>query len=290
MTGVYRSRTCAARFRWMTGFCVSVIPMLVLASTVFATPAAGAADPPPDLKAIQELARAAPADTPFAEEKRHAAMRLAALGFGARAGLARRGWEIDGLLDRHAARLSGIYRFRDLMLRESGFAVLPPVVAETRAAFRLGRGHARAATAQRVLRIVEPARIAGAPPSWRDYLRRSWPEAASPAAVLFPRGAEETARWRRWLAEGWAHGAALAEDIFAADLDRLNRTFEGIVRWHRLHRAGMVSAPGLEAFYTGVAGHERLMRIAGTAVELTRPARFSLDAGTWRMPAGGDTP
>ena len=182
-------------------------------------------------------------------------MRLAALGFGARAGLARRGWEIGALLDSHAARLSGIYRFGDLMLHESGFAVLPPVVDETRDAFRLGRTHARAATAERVLRIVEPARIAAAPPGWRDFLRRSWPAPQLPAAVLFPRGAEETARWRDWLAEGWAQGTALAGDIFAADLDRLNRTFEGIVRWHRLHRAGMISAPGLETSYAGVAGH-----------------------------------
>ena len=272
----------------MKGFSIRLILALGLAGFFCSVTAARAVDPPPDLKAIQDLAPAVRSSTPFAEEKRHAAMRLAALGFGSRAGLARRGWEIAGLLDRHAARLSGIYRFRDLMLRESGFAVLPPAVAETRDAFRLGRGQAQAATAKRVLRIVEPARIVGAPPGWREYLSRSWPAPVVPAAVLFPRNTDETALWRRWLAEGWTQGAALADDIFAADLDRLNRTFEGIVRWHRLYRAGMVSAPGFEATYAGVAGHERLMRIAATSVELARPARFMLDAGTWRLPAGGD--
>ena len=44
-----------------------------------------AADPPPDLKALYELAPAPGAAIPFAEEKRHSAMRLTALGFGARA-------------------------------------------------------------------------------------------------------------------------------------------------------------------------------------------------------------
>ena len=37
---------------------------------------------------------------PFAAEKRAEAVRLAALGFGSRAGLARRGWEIGAILDR----------------------------------------------------------------------------------------------------------------------------------------------------------------------------------------------
>ena len=159
----------------MTGFSIRLILALGLAGFFCSAAAARASDPPPDLNAIQDLVPAVRSSTPFAEEKRHAAMRLAALGFGSRAGLARRGWEIAGLLDRHAARLSGIYRFRDLMLNESGFAVLPPAVAETRDAFRLGRGQAQAATAKRVLRIVEPARIVGAPPGWRDYLSRPGP-------------------------------------------------------------------------------------------------------------------
>ena len=204
-----------------------------------------AADPPPDLKALYEFGPAPGAAIPFAEEKRHSAMRLAALGFGARAGLARRSWEIGVMLERLSAPLSAIYRFGDLMLTEQGFTVLPPVLAETRQAFRLGLGQDRAASARRVLRIVEPERIVSAPPHWRDYLVRSWRTPAPPAAVLFPRTGPETTLWRQWLAEGWAHGTALGDDIFAADLDRLNRTFEGVVLWHRLHLADMVSAPGL---------------------------------------------
>ena len=50
-----------------------------------------AADPPPDLKALYEFGPAPGAAIPFAEEKRHSAMRLTALGFGARAGLWRAG-------------------------------------------------------------------------------------------------------------------------------------------------------------------------------------------------------
>ena len=141
-------------------------------------------------------------------------MRAAALAFGSQGGLARRGWEIARMLERHGPKLSAVYRFRDLMLHYHGFTVMPPVLAETGRAFRLDRDGARAASARRVLRIVEPERIVSAVPQWRDFLMRDWPEAVPPAAILYPRDEAEARQWRRWLREGWRHGTALAADIF----------------------------------------------------------------------------
>ena len=264
------------------------MPIAAVLATVFAAvPAAVASvvDPPPDLPAVQAMARASGSEVPFAAEKRAAAVRLAALGFGARAGLTRRSWEIAAMLERHGARLDAIYRFGPLMLREDGFAVLPPVLAGTRRAFRLAPGGVRAASAEEVLRIVEPARLVSAAPGWRDWLRRSWPEAAPPASVLFPRDEDEVRRWQRLLAEGWAEGQKLADDIFAADLDRLNRTFEGVILWHRLHRAARVTAPGVDVAHAGVSGHERLMRIGAASARIAGGARFELDALRWAPPA-----
>ena len=257
---------------------------IALAMAPFPVPAAEA---PPGLAALQALSPDPGPDVPFAAEKRASAVRLAALGFGARAGLARRTWEIAAMLDRHGQKLSAIYRFGDLVLREDGFTVLPPVLAETRRAFRLEPAGTRVASARRVLRILEPARLVSAAPDWRDWLERSWLPAEPPASVLFPRDAREDARWRRLLAEGWAKGVALADDIFAADLDRLNRIFEGVVLWHRLSRAGMLTAPGVEVERAGVSGHERLMRIGAASARIARPARFELDAGRWAPPAEG---
>lgn len=247
---------------------------------------------PPDLASLQAFVpEAGPGISgtrvPFAAGKRASAVRLAALGFGARAGLAWRAWEIGAMLDRHAANLSAIYRFGDLVLREDGFTVLPPAIAETRRAFRLNGSGTHAAAADRILRILEPARLVSAAPDWRDWLRRTWRPAEPPASVLFPRDEDEEARWRRLLAEGWARGRALADDIFAADLDRLNRAFEGVVLWHRLRRAARVTAPGIEIKRAGVSGHERLMRIGAASARIARPARFELDAGRWAPPAGG---
>ena len=261
---------------------------VLLAVSLAAAPVPVArASEPMDIASLQAFVPEAGPEIPFAAGKRASAVRLAAVGFGSRAGLARRAWEIAAMLDRHAARLGAIYRFGDLVLSEDGFTVLPPVVAETRDAFRLDGGGLRAASAKRVLRVLEPARLVSAAPDWRDWLSRPWRAAEPPAAVLFPRDRREEARWRRLLAEGWAEGVALAEDIFAADLDRLNSTFEGVILWHRLRRAARVTAPRIGIERAGVSGHESLVRIGAATVRIVRPARFELDAGRWAPPAGG---
>ena len=278
----------------MTRFCLLVLAFLCLGADV----AFGGTEPPPTLATLMHVEpanEAGPDDGGFSGEARRPAMRSAALAFGARAGLARRGWEIAAMLERHGRELSAIYRFRELMLRKDGFTVMPPVLAGTDRAFRLERSGRQAAGARRILRIVEPEKIVSAVPHWRDYLVRNWAHAQTPAAILFPRDDAEGALWRQWVREGWEHGTALADDIFAADLDRLNRVFEGLVQWRRANLAGMLSAPSLETEHIAVSGHGRLVRIDETRAALGEAARFELRPGEWKplpedTPSGRDTP
>ena len=170
----------------MTRFCILLAALLCLGADI----AFGGSEPPPTLAALLEAQAPEPAsddeDSGFAGEKRRSAMRAGALAFGSQGGLARRGWEIARMLERHSRKLSVVYRFRDLMLHYHGFTVMPPVLAGTDRAFRLDREGMQAAGARRVLRIVEPERIVSAPPHWRDYLVREWPEAALPAPDPVP--------------------------------------------------------------------------------------------------------
>ena len=272
----------------MTRICLLLLALLCLGADI-----AFGADEPLTLDALLTFEAEAGLDAQeagLAGEIRRSAMRAAGLAFGAQAGLARRGFEIARMLERHGARLSAIYRFRELMLRDRGFTVMPPVLAETDGAFRLERNGTHAASARRVLRIVEPERIVSAVPHWRDFLMREWDQAQRPAALLFPRDGAETARWRGWLRRGWAQGTALADDIFAADLERLNRVFEGLVLWRRANLGRMVSAPSLETAHIAVSGHGRLIRIDETVAGLGPPARFELRPEAWRPLPEADNP
>ena len=171
-------------------FAVFLAGALLLLASVAPSSAAAQASAPPALAEILEVdtASARQVDVTFADETRRRAMATAARAWGAQAGTRHRGWEIGVILERYAPQLHGIYRFRDLMIREAGFMVQPPVLAETRDAFILARDHSAAASARRVVRILAAERIVSTVPTWRDFLERTWPEPTPPAAVPLPGG------------------------------------------------------------------------------------------------------
>ena len=248
------------------------------------------AEPPvvvgtPPVPSLQALKATKPGEEAAGEEERAAkrrgeAQRLAALSWASQAGLAHRGREIAALLEEQADRLSVVFDFGSLMLDRGGFLVMPPVLAETRDAIRIE--DTVAASARQVLRISAGERIVGVPPTWRDWLEREWEPARKPSPVLFPRDAGERERWDAWLEEGCERGVRLADDIYESDLERLTAAFEGVVRWHRLREARMVSAPETRSEATAVSGHEGLMRIAERVVRLDGRAGFNLAPREWR--------
>ena len=83
---------------WMyRGVALLLLALLCLGADI----AFGADGPPPDMKALLEAEAPDEAtdDGGLSTEMRSSAMRAAALAFGSRAGLARRGWEIAAMLD-----------------------------------------------------------------------------------------------------------------------------------------------------------------------------------------------
>ena len=222
----------------------------------------------------------------FEDETRRRAMATAARAFGAQAGLQRRGWEISQVLARYAPQLNRIYRFRDLMIREAGFMVQPPVLAETRDAFILARSGAQAASAGRVVKIVAREKIVSSVPAWRDFLVRDWPEPETLATILFPRTPAENALWEEGVREGWGSGYRLAGEIFADDLNRLNSIFTGLILWHHMRLAGMVTAPDVGTREVAVAGGGTTLRIAERFVAIDQAAALVADPGQWRPLVG----
>ena len=256
-----------------------------LAIAAFLAAATAAADTgPPEVDEILALDAAAgrAIAATFQEETRRRAMSHAARSLASQAGLQRRGWEIARLLDRYSQQLHRIYRFRDLMLREGGFMVQPPVLAETLDAFILARSGASAASAGRVVTILAGEKLVSAVPAWTDFLMRTWPDPAVPASVLFPRDAEEEDLWEVWVHEGWRDGRRLADEIFADDLARLNGIFTGLILWHRLHLAGMVTAPTIGTREVAVAGGGATLRIAERFIAIDRAASLVSDPQQWQ--------
>lgn len=217
----------------------------------------------------------------LADERRNSAMRDAALAYGMQSGLVRRAFEIRSLLDRHARQLDRVYRFDRLLIERDGFLIAPPAIAETTAAFQRGPQGMRAATARRVLRIERQSEVLGGPPGWRGYFERSWEKPRRPSEVLFPRTDEEIGRWRTWVREGWEDGVRLAEDSFAADLERLNRDFVGIVNWRILEAQRIVTSPDLAVMSRSVVGGGDEMRLDEREITVRAHARLNPVTSDW---------
>ena len=236
---------------------------------------------PATLVEILETRSGDPRVVELAEERRSSAMRDAALAYGMQSGLVRRAFEIGRLLDRHARQLDRVYRFDRLLIERDGFLISPPAVAETTAAFNRGPQGTRAATARRVLRIERPSEVLGGSPGWRGYFERNWEKPRRPSEVLYPRTDEEAEQWRAWVREGWEDGVRLAEDSFAADLERLNREFVGIVNWRILKAQRIVTSPELAVISQSVVGGGEEMRLDQREITVRAHARLNPVTSEW---------
>lgn len=208
---------------------------------------------------------------------RYQGLREAALGLGARGGLAWRAQQINRILARHERNLDLVYNFNALMLDNH---VLPPVLIE-------GRQNLDQ-TADDVIRISDraysiqsQARFVTVPPTWRDYLQMNYKDPDMPDSSLMPRSETEKNVWDKYIDEGWQAGISQADVIFAENLGRLKRDFEGMVRYRSLLAQNMVSYPYVAQVNMGVTGGDSQMAINDRVLRITALPEFNIASSEW---------
>jgi defect-in-organelle-trafficking protein DotC len=243
--------------------------------------------PPPSLETLQA---ARPGFTPGQglTGPRAEALREAALSYGARGGLAARGYAINAMLRHYQSQLDATFDFSHLVVSVHGGRAMirPLVVTEAQLAFALSDGGQAARETGHIYEITREAQLAPAPPNWRAYLVRSWVTPTPPPDDLRPRTKEEVRYWNKWVAEGWAAGEKQAVDIFVADLSRLRRDMIGMARYRVLLRAGLVEPPRLALARNAVEGGRDLMRVDNTTVRITDQPGLNPRRSQWQSGAG----
>ncbi len=208
---------------------------------------------------------------------RNIGLRDTALSLGARAGLAWRASEINVLVSRHEPNLDLIYNFNSLLLDHN---VLPPVLIE-------GRQNLEQTTddvirvADRAYTINAQARFVTMAPTWRDYLKMHYKDPDMPDSSLMPRNEVEKNVWDKYLDEGWQAGVTQADVIFAENLGRLKRDYEGMVRYHTLLAQNMVSLPFVAQVNLGVTGGDSQMAINDRLLRITTLPRLNTASNEW---------
>lgn len=244
---------------------------------------------PPSLAEMQDLQVAAvgqkkeEANEDLNPEIRMEGLKEAALSYGARGGLASRTYEIRETLLKKEAYLDRIYDFKRLLITApSGLMIEPPVISEAEDAMIIGEQGQTAAVADRVYNINVDAQIVAAPRNWRAYLERDWGDVTPPPAILYPETESERTFWLNALKEGWEQGVAQANEVFQADLDRLNADFRGMIRYRMLLAQGIVSAPFTLQTDRGITGGGKEMRVGDRALQITGPSQLQTGAYQWQ--------
>lgn len=209
---------------------------------------------------------------------RYQALREAGLSTGARAGLAWRAKQINAISYRHERQLDLIYNFHAMMLDHN---VLPPVLIEGRQTLDQTSDDV-IRVADRAFTIQSQARFVTMPPTWREYLLLSYKEPDVPDVSLLPRTDSEKEVWDRYLDEGWQAGLTQADVIFAENLGRLKRDYEGMVRYRTLLAQNMVSLPFVSQVNLGITSGDSQMAVNDRVLRITALPQFITAGNEWK--------
>lgn len=270
---------------------------LAISAALFAQGSAAADAPPQNLGQAQAAVTTQSGgafDDKAAQERdlRSKAMREAANSYGARSGLLRGNYENRLALEKVASAYDASYNFAPLMLTdlqpvEKGGdgrprLIRPPVI--TKGAQSFNKLDARTVRERDlIIKIETNVEFTPAPPNWRTYLMRDLGEkvASLPHYTLMPRSSDEKKSWDGWVAEGWAIGYAQAKAIMDADLNRLQRDFDGMVMYHELVAQQLLTLPYVASRNDGVTGDDNQMNVNDVTLRISVVPAFKRRPSRW---------
>jgi len=207
------------------------------------------------------------------------ALRDTALSVGARGGLADRSKTLNELLTKRDRLLTRAFNFQAMLLDKN---VLPPVLIEGRDTLEIGRSADVIRLGDRNYQILYQARFVTAPPTWRDYLWMMFEKPKAPDRSLLPKTNSEKTVWQAYITEGWRAGEQQAELIFAENLARLKRDYEGMIRYRTLLAENMVSAPYVAETDLGITGDSQNMTVNDRLLRITAFPELQLNSDLWK--------
>ncbi len=206
------------------------------------------------------------------------ALEDTAMSLGAQGGLSAAAEQVNINLTHDAKHLDNIFNFNGMMLSHG---VLPPVLVQGNNSLNLDDPDT-IRIADKTYRIVQQARFATTPPTWRDYLWLAYEKPEVPSKAMLPRNKEEKEIWRKAIELGWDKGTQQAYSIFQQNLARLKRDFQGMVIYRKLLQERMISPPFVSKTEMGVTGDGTVMRINDQVLRITEHPQLQTDSNNWK--------
>ncbi|MFN7096542.1 MAG: type IV secretion system DotC family protein [Gammaproteobacteria bacterium] len=206
------------------------------------------------------------------------ALKDTALSVGAQGALAARSKDIDAMLAKDSRYLDRVFNFNALMLPND---VLPPVLLEGDNTENLADS-TTIRISDKMYTIAQQAKFVSVPPTWHDYLWMSFPKPDAPDMSMLPKNKSEIAVWQKGIALGWKQGSEQANNIFADNVARLKRDYNGMILYHELVDQNMISVPFVASTNLGVTGGGNAMSVNDQVQRLTNLPTLNPNSQYWK--------
>lgn len=207
------------------------------------------------------------------------AIKETAMALGAQGALSARGKQVNAMLEKSHEHMDAVFNFEALILEDG---VLPPVILKGTRTFNLDDNET-IRIADETYTIVKQARFVTAPPTWRNYLWLSYEKPEAPDYTMLPKEDREAEvkAWQDGLNAGWEQGLHQADLIFAENLARLKRDYEGMVLYRKLLDQKMISAPFVAKSDLGVTGGGKKMTINDRVKRIAQQPSLNSTSKEW---------
>jgi len=157
--------------------------------------------------------------------------------------------EMAAEVSTHSRQLDAIYNFSPLMIQKR---VVPPVITEARSLYNQD-GNLQIRLSDAIFNIEEQAYFSSTPPNWRSYLTFSntgnaYEKLSYVSGDMKPSNKLEEEVWVDGTEEGWKLGMRQANVVLEQALNKLNRDYIGMVRFHQMVLQGKVSMPSISNY------------------------------------------
>lgn len=232
------------------------------------------------LSSLQNLTKTGTSTGSSVSRIRAQAIKETALTLGAQGGLAYRSKQLNQMTDADQSSLNQVFNFQRLLLDHS---VLPPVLVEANKSLSLDGPTAIRLSGQ-IYKIEQQAKFVTTPPNWRQYLLLNFQKPEVPDATLLPKNSKERALWKKEINKGWAEGVEQANNIYADNLAKLKRDFNGMILYRKLLAQNIVSKPYVGESDLGTTSNKdhSELRLNDRVLRITALPTLNTDTKTWK--------
>lgn len=203
------------------------------------------------------------------------------LSMGVKAGMASELRQIGEVIEVNKRNLDTVYDFGRYLIQGR---VVPPVITEARDLYNQD-GDYTLRLSGAYYKIESQAHFSSVAPTWRDYLSFALhidPEEGGGYASVIPKTSDEQELWKAAVADGWHQGVAQADLMFKHAMDRMNRDFEGMIRYHTFVAEGKLSMPAIANEAIPVTRDGQSMAVDETLLRITTLPSFDGRPSHWK--------